>query len=860
MLRAKVHGEWWVLVNPRAAWLNEVGHAVVPAGEARAFTAQADIAALARMLGVDPRRASLLELGRVLADRLRWGALRLLREVRVLPKVDPQARIELPFSPTPVVDDDPVLDDPRALIISRCDPFFASGYEPLNATYLLREFESLRVVVRIRNPRVAGEVVFERELGSGEKRNGPHSFAWDGVFQLGPDAGRLATPLDGPFELEVEHGGRFVDRAEFCVLFHSIDLGRGSWHLGESEPTPAERVRWARWRLAELGHHGGPVDANEGEALERAILGYRAAHSELGREGPLDQAVLDALEADLVPRAWLSNDAFGLGEVIVRSDFSVRHGASIEFEARAPVAVPLAARVRLVSKSRSPVDNSKALGAIQLRWSLTSAPQDRSDLVWDASTVAGYRVSREGDTWYGAPLTDAAVASHVAQSGILIRPALEGDRMQVRVELALERAEHASAVLSAHDKHLGKRAFEAMSAVFELRPFEGMAHVVEVEDLTFATDRKLLLPHGGLGALIVILAFAREYPDKVMLVTGHTDTAGSDAHNLELSEARARNVQLWLSGDGDAWAADCQEHFERADFKAIHLWAHEHLGWNCHPGEIDNDWHTKARVARDVFRTECEKLLGIELEHHVAQNQRDWRSIHDLYALVVARYLEMEVEELDELRRSLAFAEPATLACGEEFPRVNPNQDGQEEASNRRVEVIFFEPNEVPDLTAEPAGVEIYASTRFSFESLEPWDLDPMTPAIFEIDIVLADHWHRQPLRNTAYTIEGPLPERLFHREGATDGEGALHEPLLPSGHYELTVADVRLTVMAHPVGFTHPGHPQQGPNFRDVYRVPAQGTSPVYPAWPDSAFGEWEVPQYEEGPPVEDDDVFLES
>jgi len=287
----------------------------------------------------------------------------------------------------------------------------------------------------------------------------------------------------------------------------------------------------------------------------------------------------------------------------------------------------------------------------------------------------------------------------------------------------------------------------------------------------FATDREVLLPD-ALGALIVIAGFAREHPEKQLLVAGHTDSSGSDGHNRELSERRAENVRLWLAGDAEGWSTHCQGNFERADFKAVHAWAQHHLGWSTDPGELDNAWHGQARRARDVFRGECEAVLAIELEHDVAQNKEDWRGIHDLYSLIVARYLDIEAEDLLALRRSFRFCEPATLACGEDFPRDRPGQNNPTSATDRRVDVLFFDPDEQPQPGGSPPGAEIYAEHEYVLHELDPCDLDPLTPAIYEIHIELYDHWHHEPVADSTYRLSGPLPERLFQREGTTDGTG----------------------------------------------------------------------------------------
>ena len=41
-----------------------------------------------------------------------------------------------------------------------------------------------------------------------------------------------------------------------------------------------------------------------------------------------------------------------------------------------------------------------------------------------------------------------------------------------------------------------------------------------------------------------------EHPELKLLIEGHTDSTGDDAHNLELSERRARAVVAWLAGNG----------------------------------------------------------------------------------------------------------------------------------------------------------------------------------------------------------------------------------------------------------------------------------------------------------------------
>jgi hypothetical protein len=204
-------------------------------------------------------------------------------------------------------------------------------------------------------------------------------------------------------------------------------------------------------------------------------------------------------------------------------------------------------------------------------------------------------------------------------------------------------------------------------------------------------------------------------------VYGHADTAGDAGHNAALSEQRARNVQLYLAGDSEGWAAHCQEHYEIADFKRVHPLGGRALRLGNGPGTARQrvDEH---RQARAEFRRRCDELLGTELEQGVKQNPDDWAAIFDLYDIAVAGYLECEPQNLAALRGALAFADLAIVGCGEHWPVVSQAQDGVAEQLNRRVEVMFFQPGERPEQHGgdEPPGDELHASGRYQHVRLTP--------------------------------------------------------------------------------------------------------------------------------------------
>jgi outer membrane protein OmpA-like peptidoglycan-associated protein len=73
--------------------------------------------------------------------------------------------------------------------------------------------------------------------------------------------------------------------------------------------------------------------------------------------------------------------------------------------------------------------------------------------------------------------------------------------------------------------------------------------VVTLGDLLFETG-KADLKGGAAGNLSKLAAFLNEYPDRSVLIEGHTDNVGSDESNLNLSQRRANSVQNYLVSQG----------------------------------------------------------------------------------------------------------------------------------------------------------------------------------------------------------------------------------------------------------------------------------------------------------------------
>jgi outer membrane protein OmpA-like peptidoglycan-associated protein len=73
--------------------------------------------------------------------------------------------------------------------------------------------------------------------------------------------------------------------------------------------------------------------------------------------------------------------------------------------------------------------------------------------------------------------------------------------------------------------------------------------VLTLGDILFETGRADLRP-GALRQLYPLVTFLHKYPERQVLIEGHTDNVGSASSNLELSQRRAEAVRDFLLHNG----------------------------------------------------------------------------------------------------------------------------------------------------------------------------------------------------------------------------------------------------------------------------------------------------------------------
>ncbi len=73
--------------------------------------------------------------------------------------------------------------------------------------------------------------------------------------------------------------------------------------------------------------------------------------------------------------------------------------------------------------------------------------------------------------------------------------------------------------------------------------------VLTLGDVLFMSGRADL-KMGATGNLNKLIAFLNEYPDRTVMIEGHTDNVGGEDYNQELSQRRANSVKTYLMGQG----------------------------------------------------------------------------------------------------------------------------------------------------------------------------------------------------------------------------------------------------------------------------------------------------------------------
>jgi OOP family OmpA-OmpF porin len=180
----------------------------------------------------------------------------------------------------------------------------------------------------------------------------------------------------------------------------------------------------------------------------------------------------------------------------------------------------------------------------QARASYDSAKRDRN--VTANAPVALYEAEKTlrsaDEAWDSeGDLEEAIHRAYLTEKRVEIARAI-ADRRAADLEAEKLNAERQQVILGARTREID--ALQAKLAALGAKKTERGA-VVTLGDVLFDFNRADLKP-GAQQNLYQLVSFLRENTDRELLVEGHTDSVGSDAYNLELSQQRADSVRAFL--------------------------------------------------------------------------------------------------------------------------------------------------------------------------------------------------------------------------------------------------------------------------------------------------------------------------
>ena len=266
-------------------------------------------------------------------------------------------------------------------------------------------------------------------------------------------------------------------------------------------------------------------------------------------------------------------------------------------------------------------------------------------------------------------------------------------------------------------------------------------HILEMEDVLFHLNSAVMMPEnpqgesstqgGGAGeeqikvsgikALALVFKQFEFDPEVKMVVSGHTDTSGTAEFNFKLSKERALNILylIYKKEEEDSrkkWAEICYNRHKVEDYQQILTYFEKKLACGCDPQGIDDDWGDNTKKATENFLTKMglgnvkvkSTLYEIETDQKKRWPVSIWELVYDLYSKEIYEVLEITNADLESRRNSsVKFVDDdkKIVSCGESFPIDQKEKSNYRSQKNRRVELLFFDNDEIPKLTC-PADIK----------------------------------------------------------------------------------------------------------------------------------------------------------
>ncbi len=277
---------------------------------------------------------------------------------------------------------------------------------------------------------------------------------------------------------------------------------------------------------------------------------------------------------------------------------------------------------------------------------------------------------------------------------------------------------------------------------------------VEIPDILFHHGSAVpCLDDSGtlISSLVTTLTFARDNPEKEVILFGHADTSGNPDYNYDLSGWRAEGVKALLDNDVDAWH-DIIDHASKVeDYQATLKALSTAYGWGCDPGEVDNLNGPRTRAAVKAFQEEYNRRYGGELKPDGEMGSKTWEAVFTVMRNILTSAWEARTKETTLPKLTYGYNGKGVYPCGESFPIEAAEKDNYKSATNRRVEIVFFDKGQAPALK-EPADrkkVEKTEAPVYDVKRVEKRRI-PVTESKPESEEIIVDLYEYTSLKGTA--------------------------------------------------------------------------------------------------------------
>ncbi|HEX9618603.1 MAG TPA: OmpA family protein, partial [Polyangiaceae bacterium] len=379
-----------------------------------------------------------------------------------------------------------------------------------------------------------------------------------------------------------------------------------------------------------------------------------------------------------------------------------------------------------------------------------AGPQTRRQLVTDYMALDGTSLADDDQFYISIATHGAGESFPLADTGFELdeRAANEKeDRFDRRAELFFFDTEFGvkpTPGAANGEEYLEWRKAAAQNDDFPVEGIGKKATLVEMHDALFRTNSCVVLPEGeapsgsehraltSVGLFATALQFSEEHGPRQLFIAGHADTTGTVDFNQTLSEERAKCVLALLEGDRDAFAALANGRHTVSDYKQIFSWCNAAFpDFDCDPGKIDDNEFTgiegvkKFQAGYNGQKAELGAASQADLTVDGAMGPKTWGAVFDVYQFGIREELSEDEAGVAALRESLVFVDDARKALGfsEHHPIDKVGRDDARSQANRRVEVLFFEDGEEPDLVlaeSDPEVSELFLPGEYVFEDVGP--------------------------------------------------------------------------------------------------------------------------------------------